>query len=103
MGSPFEPLMLLLQGPVHAAMPFPDPKKPQTDMAASQALQPVPGMLAASRALSGTIHMPKQALPATVPEEQEGTDPGTPSSAGVPPCQQHGLSVALFIVRHVAY
>ena len=76
--------MQLLQGPVHAAMPFPDPKRPQTDMAASQALQPVPGMLAASRTLSGTIHMPKQALPATVPEEQEGTDPGTPSTAGMP-------------------
>ena len=73
----------LLQGPLHAALPFPRPSKPQQDMAASQALQPIPGMLAAS--LSRTGSMPRQPLPAVVPEEPEGTDPDTPTSSGLCP------------------
>lgn len=74
-------LAVFMQGQVHSTMPFPDPRKPQQDMTASQALQPIPGVLA-SRALSGTIHMPRQGLPATVLEEQEGSNPSTPTSAG---------------------
>lgn len=65
-----------MQGPVHAVLPFPDPRKPQPDLSASQALQPIPGTLAASRALSGTVaasmRLPKQAQQAA--DEEESSD-----------------------------
>lgn len=70
------PLPKTPQGPVHAVLPFPDPRKPQPDLSASQALQPIPGTLAASRALSGTVaasmRLPKQAQQAA--DEEEGSD-----------------------------
>ena len=48
--------------------------------------------------------MPKQALPATVPEELEGTDPGTPSSAGtlktVARMAFHAVTVRLGMFMH---
>ena len=40
---------------MHAEQPFPDPRKHAQDLAASQALQPVPGTLNASRAPSGAV------------------------------------------------
>lgn len=45
----------MLQGPVHAVQPFQDPRRQSQDLAQSQALQPVPGMMTASRAPSGAV------------------------------------------------
>ena len=86
-----QPCLFFLQGPVHAVLPFPDPRRHHQDLAASQALQPVPGTLAASRALSGTVagslRLPQQAehaQQAAGEEEQGGSpvDPDEPSSPG---------------------
>ena len=40
---------------MHAVQPFQDPRRQSQDLAQSQALQPVPGMMAASRAPSGAV------------------------------------------------
>ena len=62
-----------MQGPVHAVLPFPDPRKPQPDLSASQALHPVPGTLLASRAVSASLRSPKQP-PQAAAEEEQGDD-----------------------------
>ena len=59
-----------MQGPVHAVLPFPDPRKPQPDLSASQALHPVPGTMLASRAASASLRSPRQASQAAAEEEQ---------------------------------
>lgn len=66
------------QGPVHAEQPFPDPRKHPQDLAASQALQPVPGMSITSRApsgnVSGSLRFSRQAQHAQQAAGEEGQD-----------------------------
>ncbi len=67
-----------LQGPVHAVLPFPDPRRPQPDLSASQALQPIPGTTAASQALTGTLaasmRLPRQTQQTAAEEDQGDVD-----------------------------
>lgn len=62
------------QGPVHAVLPFPDPRRPQPDLSASQALQPIPGTTAASQALTGplaaSMRLTRQTQQAAAEEDQ---------------------------------
>ena len=93
-----------MQGPVHAALPFPDPKRHYQDLAASQALQAVPGTLAASRAMSATVagsmRVPKQAQhaqhgqQASVVEEEVADDLDEPASPGQSTAKSHTLTSA---------
>lgn len=63
---------------MHAEQPFPDPRKHPQDLAASQALQPVPGMPNTSRApsgiVSGSLRFPRQAQHAQQAARDEGQD-----------------------------
>ena len=72
--------MPLKQGPVHAEQPFPDPRKHPQDLAASQALQPVPGMpntsQAPSRTVSGSLRFSRQAQHAAQHAQQAARDEG---------------------------
>ena len=62
------------QGPVHAEQPFPDPHKHPQDLAASQALQPVPGMPSTSRAPSGSLRSSRQAQHAQQAQQAAGEE-----------------------------
>ncbi|KAA6421485.1 MAG: hypothetical protein FRX49_08429 [Trebouxia sp. A1-2] len=68
------------QGQVHAVLPFPDPRRPQPDLSASQALQPIPGTSAASQALTGTLAASRQTQQAAAEEEQGVTDDASDQS-----------------------
>ena len=90
---------------MHAVLPFPDSRKPQPDLAASQALQPVPGTLAASRALPGTVsvRLQKQAQQAIGEAEQGASDDeaNEPLSRGVHMQGQGALICCCSIPKYI--
>ena len=73
---------------MHAVLPFPDPRRPQPDLSASQALQPIPGTTAVSQALTGTLaasmRLPRQTQQAAAEEDQGDANdaPDLPLSTG---------------------
>ena len=81
-------------------MPFPNPRKHHQDLAASQALQPVPGTLAASQALSGTVagstRSPRQTQQAAVEEEQGDVSEELDEQVS-PGARDHVISTCLLV------